>query len=336
MKAMVLKQQKPIYDKPLELSELTRPDPDDDEVLIKVSCCGICHTDLHIIEGELPLKRNPLIPGHQIVGTVKGKGMHVKHLNVGDRVGVAWLNSTCGSCNFCRTGQENLCKSAQFTGHDVNGGFAEYITVKEDYVYPIPEGLSDIEAAPLLCAGIIGYRALRLSNVERGQRLGIYGFGASAHVTIQVANYLGIDVFVFSHGVEHRELASKFSAVWTGEYSDVPEFKMDGSIIFAPSGDLVPVALANLQHGGTVALAGIYMTDIPMLNYERHLYHEKILRSVTASTRRDGRELIDVAARIPIRTKVQAFDLSEANEALILLKDRAIVGAGVLKVNEIS
>jgi len=332
MKAMVLRQQKSIYEKPLELFELAKPNPRENEVLIRVNCCGICHTDLHIIEGELPQKKADLVPGHQVVGVVEGIGSEVSRLNIGDRVGVAWLNSTCGSCYFCDNDQENLCKNARFTGYDVNGGFAEYITVTEEYVYPIPNGLSDIEAAPLLCAGIIGYRALRLTNVKRKQRLSIYGFGASAHVTIQVANYQGIDVFVFSRGAEHRELAVNLGAVWTGGYDDVPEFKMDGSIVFAPSGDLVPVALANLQCGGTVALAGIYMTDVPMLNYEKHLYYEKILRSVTASTRRDGRELINIAAMIPVRTEVQVFDLSKANEALILLKDRAIVGAAVLRV----
>jgi propanol-preferring alcohol dehydrogenase len=332
MKAMVLRQKKSIYEKPLELIEIAKPSPRENEVLIRINCCGICHTDLHIIEGELPQKKADLIPGHQVVGVIEGIGSEVSKSNVGDRVGVAWLNSTCGNCYFCENDQENLCENAQFTGYDVNGGFAEYITVKEEYVYPIPNELSDIEAAPLLCAGIIGYRALRLTNVKRKQRLGIYGFGASAHVTIQVANYKGIDVFIFSHGAEHRKLAAKFGAAWTGGYDDVPEFKMDGSIIFAPSGDLVPFALSNLQYGGIVALAGIYMTDVPTLNYERHLYHEKILRSVTASTRRDGRELINIAAMIPIKTEVQVFGLSEVNDALILLKDRAIVGAAVLKV----
>ena len=332
MKAMVLRQQKSIYEKPLELFELAKPDPRENEVLIRVNCCGICHTDLHIIEGELPQKKADLVPGHQVVGVVEGIGSEVSRLNIGDRVGVGWLNSTCGSCYFCKTDQENLCENAKFTGYDVNGGFTEYMTIREEYVYPIPNGLSDIEAAPLLCAGIIGYRALRLTNVKRKQRLSIYGFGASAHVTIQVANYQGIDVFVFSRGAEHRELAVNLGAVWTGGYDDVPEFKMDGSIIFAPSGDLVPIALANLQYGGTVALAGIYMTNVPTLNYEKHLYHEKVLRSVTASTRRDGREFINIAVMIPVRTEVQIFDLSKANEALILLKDRAIVGAAVLRI----
>jgi len=332
MKTLVITKQNSVYEKPLTLVELPKPYPKDNEVLIKINCCALCHTDLHIIEGELPLKRNPIVLGHQVIGTVENKGINTCRLNAGDRVGVAWLNSTCGSCYFCKTGRENLCPDAKFTGYDVNGGLAEYITIGEDYVYPIPDGLSDVEAAPLLCAGIIGYRALKFTGVERGQRLGIYGFGASAHVTIQVASYQGMEVYVFSRGVEHRRLAARLGAVWTGVYDDEPEFKMDGSIIFTPTGDMVPVALENLQYGGTAVLAGIHMSDVPVLNYERHLYHEKVLRTVAASTRRDGIDLINIAAKVPIRTEVRLFGLNEANEAFVMLKKRKINGAAVLKI----
>ncbi len=334
MKAMILKEQGPIEEKPLELAKVPVPEPGPGQVLVRVSMCGLCHTDLHTVEGDLELPTLPIIPGHQIVGTVEKLGEGVTAPRVDARVGAAWLYETCQTCRFCVSGSENLCESAHFTGFHVNGGYAEYAVLPAGFVYELPEGFGDREAAPLLCAGIIGYRALRLSGIEPGGVLGLYGFGASAHVAIQVAIHWGCEVLVFSRTEAHRKHAMELGASWAGTSKQMPPKKTDASIVFAPAGGIVPDALRVLDKGGTVALAGITMTEIPALDYERHLYHEKVLRSVTASTREDGRELIRLAAQIPIRTKTTLFKLEEVNEALWLIKESRISGAGVLDVQQ--
>ncbi len=331
---MILKGFAPIDQNPLELVDLSIPEPDSEEILLRVKFCGICHTDLHTVEGELPEVKLPIIPGHQVVGVVEKVGKNTSRFKEGDRLGVAWLYSACGECAFCQRENENLCETARFTGYHVNGGYAEYIVVPEKFAYPVPGIFSDEEAAPLLCAGIIGYRALRLSEIKSGQRLGLYGFGASAHVAIQVAVHWDCKVYVFTRSEEHRELASKLGAVWTGTSKDEPPIKMDSSIIFAPAGELVLDALRVLDKGGTLALAGIYMTPIPEMGYVKYLYHERTLRSVANATRQDGEELLRIAAEIPIRTTTRAFPLKEANKVLNLLKTGKISGAAVLRVSD--
>ncbi len=334
MKAMLLKEFAPIAENPLELVDLPIPEPGPEDILIRNKVCGVCHTDLHTVEGELPGIKLPIIPGHQVVGTVENGGENTSRFKKGDRAGVAWLNSACGQCGYCNRGNENLCASARFTGYHVNGGYAEYMVVPEQFAYTIPDIFSDAEAAPLLCGGIIGYRALRLSEIEPGQRLGLYGFGASAHVAIQVAVHWGCEVYVFTRSEEHRELAEKLGAVWTGTSKAEPPTKMDSSIIFAPAGELVPDALRVLDKGGTVALAGIYMTPIPEMDYVKYLYHERTLRSVANATRKDGEELLRIAAEIPIRTTTQSFPIEEANKVLQLLKAGKISGAAILEISK--
>jgi propanol-preferring alcohol dehydrogenase len=332
MKAMLLKKFAPIEQNPLELTDLPTPEPGPEEILIRNKVCGVCHTDLHTVEGELPEAKLPVVPGHQIVGTVEKVGEEANRFKVGDRVGVAWLYSTCGQCSFCQQGKENLCENARFTGYNANGGYAQFIVIPEKFAYVIPREFSDEEASPLLCAGIIGYRSLRLSEVKPGQRLGLYGFGASAHVVIQIAVHWGCEVYVFSRTEEHRALAKKLGAFWTGTSKDEPPSKVESSIIFAPAGELVIDALKVLEKGGTLALAGIYMTPIPEMEY-RYIYHERTLRSVANATREDGEGLLKVAAEIPIKTTIQLFPLEEANQVLQLIKDSKIDGAAVLKIS---
>ena len=332
MKAMLLEFPGPVANSPLKLAELPPPVPGPGQIVIQVSHCGVCHTDLHTVEGELPLERLPLIPGHQVVGQVADLGPGVSRFKPGDRVGLAWLYQTCGVCHFCLGGQENLCEAAEFTGLHRDGGFAEQVAAAADFVYPLPDDLPGESAAPLLCAGIIGYRALRLSAIKPGRRLGLYGFGASAHLAIQIARHWGCEIFVFTRHSGHQKLARELGAVWVGQAQDTPPAKLDAAIIFAPAGPLVPEALRVLERGGTLALAGIHMSAIPSLNYHDHLYFEKTVRSVTASTRQDGRELLELAARIPIRPKVRLFPLTEANEALKLIKAGEIDGAAVLAI----
>jgi len=334
MKALLLKAPRPIEEKPLVVAEVEKPTLGPQEVRLKILTCGICHTDLHVVEGELPSKKLPIIPGHQIVGVVESVGRKVTRFRVGDKVGVAWLNSTCGKCEFCLKGKENLCEKARFTGYDVDGGYAEYTVVSQDFAYPIPKGFSDVEAAPLLCAGVIGFRALRLSEIERGGRLGLFGFGTSAHIVIQIAKYWSCQVYVFTRGEEHRKLARDLGAVWAGGAEDSPPTKMQSAIIFAPAGKLVLDALRVLEKGGTLALAGIYMTPIPEMDYQEHLYYEKTVRSVANSTRKDAEDLLKLAGEIPIRAEVQEFPLEEANRSLLLLKQGKIQGAGVLRVSK--
>jgi propanol-preferring alcohol dehydrogenase len=329
---MLLRETKPAEERPLEWVDLPTPEPGPGKVRIGVQVCGVCRTDLHTVEGDLELPKLPLVPGHQIVGVVEARGEGTDRFAVGQRVGVPWLYRTCGDCEFCRQGLENLCGDAQFTGLHADGGYAEAMVVPQDFAYPIPEGFSDIAAAPLLCAGIIGYRALRISKIEPGQRLGLYGFGGSAHVTIQVARHWGCEVCVFTRSEGHQRLAQELGAVWVGRAEDTPPAKMHASIIFAPAGPLVPEALRVLERGGTLALAGVTMTPIPEVDYDRLLYWERGIRSVANFTRQDAEELLQVAAEIPINTTVQTFPLEEANEALLALKRSEIDGTGVLVI----
>jgi propanol-preferring alcohol dehydrogenase len=330
MRAMVLDRHGPVESSPLQLRDVPAPFPRPGEVLVKVRVCGICRTDLHVIEGELPEATLPLIPGHQTVGIVERLGSGVHSLKEGDRVGIAWLRQTCGTCEFCRSARENLCRQAQFSGYHVNGGYADYAVVPASFAYPLPATFTDQEAAPLLCAGIIGYRALRVSGIQPGQRLGLYGFGASAHIAIQIARAWGCEVYVCSLREEHRRLARELGAAWVGGSRDSPPELLHGAILFAPAGELVPPALRSLQRGGTLAVAGIHLSAIPSLNYDRDLFGERVLRSVTANTRQDGLDLLREAAAIPIRPHTQTYALEEANRALQDLKKGTIAGAGVL------
>jgi propanol-preferring alcohol dehydrogenase len=329
---MLLREPRAAERRPLNWTEVPRPVPGSGEVRLAVQVCGVCHTDLHTVEGDLALPRLPLIPGHQIVGVVEALGEGADRFEVGERVGVPWLYRTCGQCDFCARGLENLCAEARFTGLHADGGYAEAMVVHQDYAYPLPEGFSDLEAAPLLCAGIIGYRALRLCEVQPGQRLGLYGFGGSAHVTIQVARHWGCEVYVFTRSEGHRRLARELGAAWVGGAQDTPPAKPQGSIVFAPAGGLVLDALRVLERGGTLALAGVTMTPIPELDYDRLLYWERTVRSVANFSRQDARELLELAAEIPIQTTVQRYALQEANEALLALKRSEIDGTAVLMV----
>jgi propanol-preferring alcohol dehydrogenase len=332
MKAMVLNRTAEIGAAPLQLRDVPVPQPGAGQLLVRVVCCGVCRTDLHVIEGELEDPALPLIPGHQAVGVVVATGQGVTGRTIGERVGIAWLQGTCGTCEFCRTGRENLCLQARFTGYRVDGGYAEYAVVPERFAYPIPAAFGDEEAAPLLCAGIIGYRALRLSGIQPGQRLGLYGFGASAHIAIQIARHWGCEVYVCSLRAEHQRLARELGAQWVGGAADKPPAPLHGAIMFAPAGELVPPALRALERGGTLALAGIHMSQVPPLEYDRDLFGERVLRSVTANTKQDGEDLLREAAAIPIRPRTQSFPLEEANRALQALKAGTIRGAGVLNV----
>jgi propanol-preferring alcohol dehydrogenase len=332
MKAMLLRETKPVEERPLELPDLPLPEPGPGEVRLRVHACGVCHTDLHTVEGDLDLPRLPLVPGHQIVGEVEARGEGATRFEPGQRVGVPWLYKTCGECEFCQQGLENLCADAQFTGLHADGGYAEAMVVPEDFAYPIPDSFSDVAAAPLLCGGIIGYRALKISRIEPGQRLGMYGFGSSAHVTIQVARHWGCEVYVFTRSEGHQQLARELGAAWVGRAEDTPPAKVHGSIIFAPAGPLVLDALRVLERGGTVALAGVTMSPIPEIDYDRLLYWERGVRSVANFTRQDAQELLQVAAEIPIETTVQTFPLTEANEVLLALKRSEINGTAVLVI----
>ncbi len=315
---------------PLVVSELPEPEPGPGQLLLTVRACGVCHTDLHTVEGELALPHLPLTPGHQVVGEVKALGAGVTRFRVGDRVGVAWVHATCGVCRFCRCGQENLCEQAQFTGLHVPGGYAGAMLAAADFTFALPDGFADEQAAPLLCAGVIGYRALRLSQVQPGQRLGLFGFGASAHITIQVARRRGCEVFVFTRSAAHQAHATALGAVWTGSPLATPPHKLDAAINFTPSGAVTLEALRVLERGGTVAVAGIHSSAIPSFDYNL-LYGERQLRSVTNATRQDAEELLALAAQIPLQTDVEVFTLLEANQALRRLKRSQITGAAVLQ-----
>jgi propanol-preferring alcohol dehydrogenase len=290
----------------------------------------VCRTDLHVVEGDLPRSTLPIIPGHQIVGEVDTLGPGASAFAPGDRVGIAWLRGTCGACAYCRRGAENLCPESRYTGYHEHGGYAELAVVPEEFAYPIPEGFDELQAAPLLCAGIIGYRALQRAEVPPGGRLALYGFGSSASVVIQIALHRGHEVHVVTRGEGHRRLAREMGAHWVGAAGEAPPTLVDSAIIFAPAGELVPEALQAVRNGGTVVTAGIYMTPVPELEYERHLFHEKNLRSVEANTREDGLNLLREAAEVPVRARVTAFPLQEANEALVRLRNDRIDGSAVL------
>jgi len=331
MKAARLFKTMPVERGPLEVVDLPAPVAGPGQVRLRVEACGVCRTDLHIVEGDLSLPKLPLVPGHQVVGVVDQVGEGATRFRPGDRLGIPWLYSTCGHCSFCQRGQENLCDAARFTGYHVDGGYAEFVVVSEAFTYPIPKGFSPAEAAPLLCAGVIGFRALRLSEIASGQRLGLYGFGGSAHIAIQVAVHWGCEVYVFTRSEAHRALATELGAHWVGQAEDEPPARLDSAVIFAPVGRLVTEALRALKKGGTVAIAGITMTPIPELDYAL-LYHERAVRSVANSTRQDVIDLLRLAAEIPIRTEVAPVPLEDVNRALQSLKHSRLRGASVLTI----
>jgi propanol-preferring alcohol dehydrogenase len=331
MKACVLRTPARVELNPLEYCEFPQPILGAGEVLVRVRVCGVCRTDLHVVEAELPPRKSPLIPGHQVVGIVEKTGEGATRFSKGVRVGIAWLHKTDGTCEYCLRGEENLCDSPQFTGYSVDGGYAEWVVAPEAFVYPIPEGFPDEQAAPLLCAGIIGYRCLRKAKVTLGAKLGFYGFGAAAHVAIQVAMHWGVDVYASTRDVRHQKLAMELGAKWAGAALDEPPEKLDAAIVFAPAGEIVPAALKALRKGGRLILGGIHMSDIPSFPYDL-LYQEREIRSVANNTRQDGKEFLALAAEVPIRTRVQLYPLSEANRALNALKNDAIPGAAVLRI----
>jgi propanol-preferring alcohol dehydrogenase len=333
MKACVLRAPAAIETNPLEYEEVAAPQPKSGEVLVRVRACGVCRTDLHVIEGELPPRKSPVIPGHQVVGIVERQGENARRFRIGDRVGIAWLHRTDGTCEYCKAGAENLCDNPMFTGYSVNGGYAEYIVAPEDFIYALPAEFPDEQTAPLLCAGIIGFRSLRLSGIKAGGRLGFYGFGAAAHVAIQVARHWNVEVFASTRDVRHQKLALELGAAWAGGTYDEPPKKLDAAIIFAPAGEIVPAALKALKKGGALILGGIHMSPIPSFSYDL-LYQERVIRSVANNTRQDGEDFLRIAAEVPIRTHVQIFPLAEANRALNALKNDAIPGAAVLRVSE--
>jgi len=349
MKAMVLKEiceikindsprklsDLPFNEAPLEMVELPKPVPESRQVLVRISACGVCHTELDEIEGRLRPPNLPLVLGHEIIGKVEDLGSKVTRFRKGDRVGIAWIYSSCGRCKFCLRGDENLCEEFRATGLDANGGYTQYIAIQEDFAYPIPERFSDTQAAPLLCAGVIGYRALRLSGLEPGKTLGLYGFGASAHIAIQVAKFWRCKVFVFSRKAsgDHQDLAIKLGADWVGATEDVPPERLDCAIDFTPVGEPVRQALRNLEKGGRVVVNAIRkINSIPELEYTKHVWHEKELKSVANVTRQDAVEFLPLAAEIGIEPEVQEFELEKANQVLAMLKQGKIHGAGVLRI----
>jgi alcohol dehydrogenase, propanol-preferring len=331
MKACILPKPAPIETNPLMYGEVPAPRPAKEEVLVRIRYCGVCRTDLHVIEGELPRRKSSVIPGHQVVGVVEELGENARRFRIGARVGIAWLNHTDGVCEYCRAGAENLCDNPVFTGYTVDGGYAELIVAPENFVYPLPDAFPDEQTAPLLCAGIIGFRSLRLSGIKPGGRLGFYGFGAAAHVAIQVARHWNAEVYACTRDVRHQRLALELGAKWAGGTFAEPPVKLDAAIVFAPAGEIVPAALKALRKGGSLVLGGIHMSPIPSFDYDL-LYQERIIRSVANNTRQDGEDFLHIAAEIPIRTHVQLFPLREANRALNALKNDAIPGAGVLKI----
>lgn len=333
MKACILPKRAAIETNPLVYTDVpTPPDLKDGEVLIRVHACGVCRTDLHVIEGELPQLKSPIIPGHQVVGVIEKNGPGSSRFATGTRVGVPWLHSTDGTCEYCISKMENLCEHATFTGHTVDGGYAEYIVAREAFVYKIPDGFEDLKAAPLLCAGIIGFRCLRVSGIKRGGVLGLYGFGAAAHVAIQVARHWGVRVLAFTRDERHQRLALDLGAVWAGGGEAESPEKLNAAIIFAPAGELIPAALKNMKRGGVVVAGGIHMSPIPEMSYDI-LYWERVVRSVANNTRKDGEDFLECAAAIPVHTEVQTFPLKDANVALNALKHDAIRGAAVLVVD---
>jgi propanol-preferring alcohol dehydrogenase len=332
MRAWLLDEPAPIERAPLRLRELDDPRPGPGEIRVAVSVCGVCRTDLHVVEGDLAPHRSPIVPGHQIVGRVDALGAGARRFALGERVGIAWLWRSCGACAPCADGRENLCRAPRFTGWDEHGGYAERACVPEDFAYALPPELDDASAAPLLCAGIIGFRALRRSGIRPGGRLGLYGFGSSAHLALQIARFFGCRVFAITREASHRALARELGAEWAGDLGEAPPEKLDAAVLFAPAGGLVPTALAALAPGATLACAGISMSDVPALDYAKHLFEERALTSVTANTREDGRALLALAARIPLRPRTHAFAFERANDALAALKQGAFSGSAVLRI----
>ncbi|MFY9888196.1 MAG: zinc-dependent alcohol dehydrogenase family protein [Streptosporangiaceae bacterium] len=330
MRAWVVEHPAPADEQPLRQVEREVPEAGPGQVLVRISCCGVCRTDLHLAEGDLPPKRPRVTPGHEIVGRVAAAGEGATRFSPGDRVGVPWLGSTDGTCGFCRRGAENLCLQPTFTGWDTDGGYADACVADEAYVYRLPDALDDEHAAPLLCAGIIGYRALLRAEVPAGGRLGIYGFGGSAHITAQIALRQGLRVHVLTRGEGNRRLAAELGADSAGDAADKPPEPLDGAILFAPAGELVPVALRALDRGGTLAIAGIWLSDIPSLNYAAELFEERQVRSVTANTRRDGEEFLALAARLGIRPTTTGYPMASAPQALADLAHGRFSGAAVL------
>jgi len=333
MRAMAVARPAPIETEPLAPIDAPVPEPAAGEIRVQIRACGVCRTDLHIAEGDLPPRRERIIPGHEIVGVVEHRGPGATRFKPGDRVGIAWLRETCGACVYCHRGRENLCPDARFTGYDHDGGYAEFAVVREDFAYALPEALDDEAAAPLLCAGIIGFRAIRRAEVWPGATVGLYGFGGSAHLALQVLKHWGCRVYVMTRGGKHRELAESLGADWIGQAGERPPQLLDSAILFAPAGNLVPAAMEALDRGGVLAIAGIYLSPVPTLDYQRHLFYEREIRSVTANTRLDAEEFLMIAGEIPIRTHTVPFGLAQANVALQMLKHDEIKGAGVLRVS---
>ena len=337
MKAMILNKQSPIEEKPLEPADLPVPTPNDNQILVKVSVCGACHTDLDEAEGRLKPTKSPIVPGHQVVGKVADKGKAVTKFKIGDRVGITWLYSACGKCDFCQMGNENLCNQAKWTGKDADGGYAEFTVIGEDFAYPIPEKFSDSQAAPLLCAGVIGYRTLRLADITDGQKIGLFGFGASAHIVIQIIKHKfpNSPVYVFTKTAQHAELAKSLGAVWTGRSVDRPPEKLNKIMDFTPVGECIRDALGVLERGGRLIINAIRKeTPVPPLEYAEYLWLEKEIKSVANVTRQDAEEFLPLAARIPIAPTIEEFPLSQANEVLYSIKNSKLRAAAVLRVFE--
>jgi len=335
MKAMVLNKHAPIEEKPLELVDLPKPTVDDNQILVKISVCGVCHTDLDEAEGRLRPTKSSIVPGHQVVGKVADKGKDVTRFKIGDRVGITWLYYSCGKCDFCQAGNENLCNHAKWTGKDANGGYAEFTVIGEDFAYPIPEEFSDSQAAPLLCAGVIGYRTLRLTDITDGQKIGLFGFGASAHIVIQIIKYKfpNSPVYVFTKTAQHAELAKSLGAVWTGRSGDQPPDKLNKIMDFTPVGQCVRDALGVLEKGGRLIINAIRKeTPVPPLEYAKYLWLEKEIKSVANVTRQDAKEFLPLAAQIPIVPTIEQFPLSQANEVLCSIKNSRLRAAAVLKI----
>ncbi len=335
MRAIILDKQSQIEEKPLKAADLPIPTPSDNQILVKVLVCGACHTDLDEVEGRLKPTKSPIVLGHQIVGTVADKGKAVKKFTIGQRVGITWLYSACGKCDFCQMGNENLCNQAKWTGKDANGGYAEFTVIDEEYAYPIPEQFSDSQAAPLLCAGVIGYRTLRLADITDGQKIGLFGFGASAHIVIQIIKHKfpNSPVYVFTKTAQHAELAKSLGAVWTGRSGDRPPEKLNKIMDFTPVGECIRDALSVLERGGRLIINAIRKeTPVPPLEYAEYLWLEKEIKSVANVTRQDAEEFLPLAARIPIAPTIEEFPLSQANEVLCSIKNSKLRAAAVLKI----
>jgi propanol-preferring alcohol dehydrogenase len=333
MQAMVLKAQARIETSPLHLHDVPTPTPAAGEVRVRVRCCAVCRTDLHIVEGDLPPQKLPVIPGHQVVGIIDAVGPNCRRLKVGQRIGIAWLRQTCGKCRFCKTGRENLCPNSLYTGYHADGGYAEYACVPEDFAYDLPEHSDDAHISPLLCAGIIGYRSFKRCNLRPKSKLALIGFGSSAHIIVQIALHRGHEIYVVSRSPNHQKLAAGMGAKWTGSDAAALPTKMDGAILFAPSGPLVLPTLESLDNGSVLALAGIHMSPIPAMDYRKYLYGERDIHPVTANTRQDGRELLAEAADAKAQPHITLYPLSEANQALQDMKADRVNGTAVLMVD---